>query len=239
VAVLVAIEAAAIAVLAILVAGLLRSHAEIIRALHDLGVGGGQAPTSTSTPLPTPTVAATGARAADVGGITPAEDPVVVGVNGRATLLAFLSTGCSSCKTLWSGLADGRDGAGLAVPARVVVVTKGRAEESPAAVRDLAPAGVPVVMSEDAWADYEVPGVPFFVLVGPEGEIAGRGVANSLEQLQSLLDQALGDVDLPPTPRKARADEWREQRADRDLLAAGIRPGDPRLHPAPGSRAGG
>ncbi|MCU1449696.1 MAG: hypothetical protein JWP02_1866 [Acidimicrobiales bacterium] len=231
-----AIEGAAIVLLAILVAGLLRSHAEIIRALHDLSVGGG--PGSTSTSLPMPTVAATGAQAADVGGITPAEDPVVVGVNGRATLLAFLSTGCSSCKALWAGLADGRDGAGLSVPARVVVVTKGPSEESPAAVRDLAPDGVPVVMSEDAWADYEVPGVPFFVLVGPDGEIAGRGVANSLDQLRSLLDQALGDVELPSTPRKARADEWREQRADRDLMAAGIRPGDPRLHPAPGSRAG-
>ena len=37
--VLVVIEAVVLAFLALLVAGLLRSHAEILRALHDMGVG--------------------------------------------------------------------------------------------------------------------------------------------------------------------------------------------------------
>jgi hypothetical protein len=36
--VLVVVEAVAIALLALLVAGLLRSHAEILRSLHELGV---------------------------------------------------------------------------------------------------------------------------------------------------------------------------------------------------------
>jgi len=38
-AILVTVEAVAIGLLGLLVAGLLRSHAEVLRALHDLGAG--------------------------------------------------------------------------------------------------------------------------------------------------------------------------------------------------------
>ncbi|MBW3653939.1 MAG: glycoside hydrolase family 65 protein, partial [Actinobacteria bacterium] len=46
---------------------------------------------------------------------------------------------------------------------RLVIVTKGDEAESPVAVRDLAPPGVTLVMSSDAWVDYKVPGSPYVI----------------------------------------------------------------------------
>jgi hypothetical protein len=93
---LVAIETVALALLALLVAGLLRSHAEILRALHDLGVGIGD-PSAPDTPAslpPRPTPAPTrspGAWAADISGRTPAGDVVALAVAG-ARYVARLSS---------------------------------------------------------------------------------------------------------------------------------------------------
>ena len=71
------------------------------------------------------------------------------------------------------------------------------------------------------------------------GEVIGEGAANEWTQVQSLLHTALADADLLDKKGnykggrangKPRADALREARADRDLLAAGIRPGDPSLY---------
>jgi len=99
-------------------------------------------------------------------------------------------------------------------------------------------------MSSAAWGAYDVPVAPFFVLVdGPTGTVVGEGAANDWEQVRSLLRTALDDAGL--LDRKGRhkdgarprltADARREARADRDLLAAGIRPGDPSLYRLPDS----
>ena len=96
------------------------------------------------------------------------------------------------------------------------------------------------LMSSAAWADYDVPVAPFFVLIdGASGEVIGEGAANEWGQVQSLLHTALADADLLDRKGnykggkpngKPRADALREARADRDLLAAGILPGDPSLY---------
>ncbi len=111
--VLVVIEAVVLAFLALLVAGLLRSHAEILRTLHDLGVGRDPlAPSGAVTsPVGAPTLAPAAAGAAtigaDVAGVTPSGDAVVVGVTGatQPTLLAFLSSGCITCRHFWDTFA--------------------------------------------------------------------------------------------------------------------------------------
>src|SRR3974390_271691 len=99
----------------VLVAGLLRSHADILRALHQLGAGVGDpsvdgdgagrhqgVPVRMGPTLPPER----GAAAHDVAGVTPAGDALAVGVAraGHATLLAFLSSGCTSCQTFWQAL---------------------------------------------------------------------------------------------------------------------------------------
>ena len=219
----VAIQAVAIVLLGILVVGLLRSHAEILRKLHELGagvdpdaIGGG---VTNAVPAPVRRTAATGF---DVSGTTPGDEAVRIGVVGarQSTLLAFLSSGCQTCGGFWETLAATDR---LAVPggARLVIVTKGPEAESESRIGELAPAAFPVVMSTDAWLEYKVPATPYFVYVdGPSGRIVGEGSAHTWDQVTSLWSQALAD-----------ASTGGEARADRELMQAGIRPGHRSLYP--------
>lgn len=230
---LVLLEAVAIGLLGLLVAGLLRSHAEILRQLHHLGAGrdekswagkswegGVRAPAPVSGPV------------AALAGLTPAGEALSVALDrpGERTLLLFLSSGCGSCQPLWDGLRRGEHGAVLP-GMRVAVVARDAAEESPSLLAGLGPSDVPVVLSGAAWDAFDVPGSPFAVLVdGSTGSVVGSGVASSWTQLGSLVGQHLGDL-----AARAGTGPERERRVDEELLAAGIGPGHPSLHPAPGS----
>ena len=246
-------ETAALVLLTVLVAGLLRSHAEILRALHELGVDmeGGTAthrPAGVTSPVqlkprdgvPEPRPDGSTSAATDVVGTTPDDETVTIGVAGtdHRTLLAFLSSGCLTCAEFWQAF---RDHARLGLPAdvRLVVVTKGAEAESEVRIAELAPPGVPVVMSTEAWLDYEVPVAPYFILVdGPSATVLGEGAASRWQQVASLLGQALDDLARATETRRRwrpSTDAEREADADRHLLAAGIVPGDPRLYPEPGS----
>ena len=235
-----------------LVAGLLRSHAEILRALHELGVDLDPARAETSavsTAVGAPTIRRSevpkrpSRSGTDVMGVTPAQDAVSIAVTGvkHLTLLAFLSSGCGSCLNFWDVF---RDSGPIAVPgdARLVCVTKDPSAESVAGISRLAPTDIPVVMSSAAWDDYDVPVAPFFVLVdGASGNVVGEGAANEWEQVTSLLHNALDDAGLldrrgkvkQGAKMRANTDVLREARADRDLLTAGIGPGDPSLYTLP------
>jgi hypothetical protein len=235
---LVIVEAVAILLLGLLVAGLLRSHAEILRKLHDLGVHlDGEADHTGPGFRATPDVASPGvttARAHDLAGTTPDGDAIGLRVVGAPapTLVAFLSSGCTTCAGFWEALSIQESTAALG-SARLVVVTKDRDEESPSAIAAVAPADVPVVMSSRAWGDYGVPGSPYFVLAdGRTGLVRGEGSAGSWDQLVRLMDEALTDTDPHRSP-KATADLEREARADRELMAAGIYPGHPSLYADP------
>ena len=155
-------------VLGVLVAGLLRSHADILRSLHELGVGVGDPAVSEqqSTPPVVTGQSLVGAPVQDVAGVTPAGDARAVSVtNGeQLTLLAFLSSGCSTCSTFWQALQE-PERLGLPHGVRSVIVTKGPDLEIPSEVASKATGRIPVVMSTEAWLDYQVPGSPFFVLV--------------------------------------------------------------------------
>ena len=105
-------EGVAIALLAVLVLGLLRSHALILRALHELGAGleleEAAAAHTPPGPVPVrlepgvvPASRAATSRATDIVGTALDGTPARVEVTGegRRTLLAFLSSGCSVCRT--------------------------------------------------------------------------------------------------------------------------------------------
>ena len=213
--VLVAIETLVIVLLTVLVAGLLRSHADILRRLHALDGGGGDASPTTSQLDLAPT---RGRRAADVDGVTLSDEIVHIAIDGvhHRTLLAFLSSGCLTCREFWDAFADDSS-LGLTPDTRVVVVTKDPSEESVSAIRSLAPRDIPVVMASDAWANYDVPGSPYFVLVnGPTARVEGEGTGATWAHVRNLIEHAAGDE--------------REVRIDRELLAHGIAPGDPLLY---------
>lgn len=252
--------AVVVGVLAVFVVGLLRSHAEIIRALHDAGISldpdrddrdhdhADRAPVPTfesSTPPTIRTVdgvpepaGASGQRAHDLVGSTPhgGTRTVAVARSDQATLLAFLTTGCATCAGFWQAFADGVQ---LPADTRLVIVTKGGDEESPADVAALAAPHLLVIQSSEAWDDYSIPVAPYFVLVdGRRGTVVGEGAANTWERVRALLDRALRDAGYSGGQVRRRdlfLGRARTERVDRDLLDAGFTPGDPRLHhePAP------
>jgi hypothetical protein len=236
-----------VVLLAILTAGLLRSHADILNALHQLGVGVGD-PSAPSSPtdvpvdfraapdrMPLPS-GRSSSSAPDLSGHDPSGDPVVVSMaTAELTLLAFLSSGCSSCAPLWAALGDRNQRALLPPAVRIVAVTRGTDMESPEVIRGKAPAGLQVVMSTAAWTDYEVPGSPFFALVdGRSGRRIGEGTANRFDQIADLVRQAgaeaADDRLSPPGPHGESGPE-RETDNDERLAAAGIGPGHPSLYP--------
>ena len=179
---------------------------------------------------------ATATAAVDLTGTSPTGQPLRVGVrtDGEDTLLAFLSSSCSTCAEFWRAFGGPLESLELPAGARLVIVTKGMAEEDAGGIDRLAPDDHPVVMSTDAWQDYGVPATPYFIHVdGSTGEIVGQGAGATWSQVSSLLRQATGDDRVAQNRRTARqsvADQ--EADVDRRLLAAGIRPGDPRLYPA-------
>jgi hypothetical protein len=245
--------------LGVLVAGLLRSHADILKALHDLGAGvgdpvrpagdpsgddvsspasedGSLRPLLMGPPLPGERNATS---APTIAGVSPIGDAVAVApATGDAlTLLAFLSSGCGTCGAFWSGFRRAERW-GFPEDTRLVVVTKGPAFEMPGAVAELAPPGITVVMSSEAWSDYEVPGSPFFVLVdGVSGRRIGEGVANHPSQVAELVRRAVLDArHASRTARRLGPIEGldgpeRERANDQELFTAGVLPGDASLYP--------
>ena len=233
-----------VAVLALLVVGLLRSHAEILRALHELGIGedgtptrGGATPSFQVRPgVSLPRGDDASDAVADLVGVDPWGDPVTVAVAGaeHRTLLVFLSSGCLTCQDFWDAFAD-PSAVGLRADIRPVIVVKAAAHESMGRVQELAPAAVPVVCTDEAWEAYAIPVAPYFVLVdGPTDRVLGEGAAATWEQVRNLLDQALDDlaaVDSPSWQRGRRGAAVRlDELAEDELRRAGITPGHPSLY---------
>jgi hypothetical protein len=176
------------------------------------------------------------AGGADLAGAGVADDAVslrVVGVE-HDTIVAFLSSGCLTCQRFWDAFRKPKK-LGLPAGTRLVIVTKGPHEESVSSIARVAPPAVPLVMSSQAWTDYDVPGSPYFVLIhGPSGRVRGEGTGPDWEQVSSLLNQANGDTSLASRRvPKPNADAEREARVDRELLAAGVKPGDSSLYEPP------
>ena len=257
-----------VAVLGLLVVGLLRSHAEVLRRLHALdgeGADGGgsvaevrraeQAGAPVAVEIEDrpdfrarPDLAQPRegfATAADVTGTTPSGEAVGIAVTRArgATVLAFLTSTCSTCLAFWEAFAR-PDALGLPDGTRLVALTKGPDDESRSEVARKAVPGLDVVMSTEAWMDYEVPVAPYVVLVdGPTGRVRGEGAATSWDQVVGLIRNAVDDdeaehaghltsADVNERRRRLELDDHRrERRVDAELAAAGLRPGDPRLHP--------
>jgi hypothetical protein len=260
-------EGIALVLLGVLVLGLLRSHALILRALHELGAGlelekqsAGtthsdlrlqHAPSQREPSNFAEGVVANGrpatTRAHDIVGTTLAGASGSVTVDRGRTLLAFLTSGCSVCQTFWdhfaAGATDVPGNGGLAV------VAKGPEEESPSALRGLAGKDLPVVQSSAAWTDYGIPGSPYFVYV-EDGVITGEGSATTWPQVRDLMAQAVADSgearrsagrtgpgaligDALGRDERDSAGKDSVPRIDAELIAAGIRPGDPSLYEPP------
>ena len=248
---LVIVSTFVVLVLGILVAGLLRSHADILRSLHELGVGrrrprlrhddrAGCRPRRSPCLRPT---AGAGPRArprpwpASPRPGTPG--PSRVTNSDGLTLLAFLSSGCAELRRLLGRAA----GAGRARPARsrtrVVIVTKGPDREVPERGRvahHRARPGGDVHRGLD-----RLRGPRLALLRARRRADGGRKVGSGRGQPRGAAGRAGPARRARPRPTTERPSAGapdaglggpaREAAADDVLRRAGIQPGDPSLYP--------
>ena len=202
----------AVVLLAVLVAGLLRSHAEILKALHELGAG---LELDRSEPVPVTISGVSTPRSGDlsvpdsVSGETLDGEVLALSLLGQDTLVAFLSSGCTTCQEFWTAF---RDDPPLPPGARLVVVTRGPAEESPSALERRRPSAVPLLMSDETWEAFGVPGSPYFAYVDAAGQLVGEGSGASWPQVLDLMQQSRADA----LRRQARRGPDRDDEVLRD-----------------------
>ncbi len=178
-------EAVAIALLAVLVAGLLRSHAELADVVrHRLP------PPSLPAPA-APLGVALGGAAPPIRGVDPGGGDASVDLASAPVLVAFLTGGCRECARWWAALAGAQ---GRHLGPAVAVVTPDPSTEPAGALRRIVPADLAVVMSSDAWDAYGVQVASTFVLV-TDGVVRAAGRAETWDDLATIVGRA---PDLSP-----------------------------------------
>lgn len=189
--ILLTLQLIVLALVAALLVGLLRSHAESLRRLTLLEGGMNRKPPDLPHRGPTDKTAA------DVAGGTPFGDATQFSISRTQApvLLAFLSSGCTTCAAFWEALSDAEQ-ARLPGDVDILIVTKDPSVESPSRLAELAPTSIPLVMSSSAWEDYAVEGSPYFVFVDARASIAGEGTAQTWAQVKSLFRDFLFDIDI-------------------------------------------
>lgn len=147
-------------------------------------------------------------RVAPAGALQPTSGPKVgelteamsiADINGKAvtvggpdpgdkhTLVMFLSPTCPVCKSLVptaKSLAHAERGR-----LQLVFASDGdRLEQHQAYARDLKLEKYPYVLSEKLGRAYEVSKLPFAVLIGADGTLQSKGLVNTREHLESLIE---------------------------------------------------
>jgi len=107
------------------------------------------------------------------------------GFSGRRVLLAFSSTVCPACQQIYPILKNFQE---IHPDIAVLIISRGSREDNATLVRKERLA-FPVLNGQDELIrEYQVPAFPFFYLLDEQGNIASRGIALSLEQLESLVN---------------------------------------------------
>ena len=114
-------------------------------------------------------------------------EPVLLGgAHPVATLVFFLAPTCPVCKKLIPVLkALVRD---EARHLRAVLASDGEAAAHLAFVREQGLEAMPYVLSTELGMGFRVSRLPYAVLLDPQGVVAAKGLVNSREQLDSLLN---------------------------------------------------
>lgn len=189
-----AIDTTLVVLLTVLVAGVLRSHAEILRAVRVYADPADQGVVEAGTPgefQPTGIVEALGLVGQRIDG-SGVEVPLW-SKDDRDTVLAFLSTGCVSCETFWNTFGGTRD-LGFESDTRVIIVAKDLEEESRGRLRRWAPAHHELVLSSRAWRDYRIPQSPYFIYIrGADARLVGEGSAGTWSQVLKMMGEAAED----------------------------------------------
>lgn len=107
------------------------------------------------------------------------------GPDGRATLLLWVSPSCPICRTLVPTAIS----LAQAERFRLVFASDGDDPEAHRAyVRDLRIVDFPYVVSTALGLGYAVGKLPFAALIGADGTLRGKGLVNTREHLESLVE---------------------------------------------------
>lgn len=114
------------------------------------------------------------------------ESVAIGGAAAVPTLLFFLSPTCPVCKKLIPVLkaVERDEQRGL----RVVLASDGEAADHLRFVREQGLDAMPYVLSTELGMSYRVSRLPYAVLLDARGVVAAKGLVNSREQLDSLLN---------------------------------------------------
>lgn len=118
-----------------------------------------------------------------------ARDVIIGGANddGVATLVMFISPTCPVCKSLVPAARSlaRREGKRM----RLVFASDGdKVEQHEAYARDLGLDDYHYVISEGLGLAYEVSKLPFALLIGADGTLHSKGLVNTREHLESLVE---------------------------------------------------
>ncbi|MFE0018899.1 methylamine dehydrogenase accessory protein MauD [Mesorhizobium sp. NPDC059054] len=113
----------------------------------------------------------------------------------KSTLVFFLSTTCPVCKKLLPVLKSLKQAEAQRLG--IVIASDGDALEHTEFRRAAGLADFPYVLSRDLGMTYRINRLPFAVLLDQQGVVRGKGLVNSREQLESLLNaQDLGQASI-------------------------------------------
>jgi methylamine dehydrogenase accessory protein MauD len=115
------------------------------------------------------------------------------GAKARPTLLFFLSPSCPVCKKLLPVLKALQRDEKRALS--IVLASDGEQAEHLQFVREQGLEKMPYVLSTDLGMGYRVSRLPYAVLLDAQGLVAAKGLVNSREQLDSLLNAH--DMNVP------------------------------------------
>ncbi len=114
---------------------------------------------------------------------------------GRNTLLVFVSPGCPICKTILPivrSIAHAE-----AKQLQVVLASDGTREEHTDFVEGNRLGAIPYVLSTELGLAYQVPKLPYGVLIDGAGILRAKGLVNTREHLESLfeaMERGVGSV---------------------------------------------
>ncbi|MGA9025894.1 MAG: methylamine dehydrogenase accessory protein MauD [Steroidobacteraceae bacterium] len=107
---------------------------------------------------------------------------------GRRQLLFFLAPGCPVCKKLLPILRSLRSAERATLD--VTLASDGDMEQHRSFYHREKLAPFPYVLSTDLGMTYRISKLPYAVMIGPEGRISAKGLVNTREQIESLLQAA-------------------------------------------------
>ncbi len=114
------------------------------------------------------------------------EAVTIGGMAARSRLVFFLSPSCPVCKKLLPVLKSLAHDERRALD--VVLASDGEVAEHQAFVRAQGLQPLPYVLSQELGLSYRVARLPYAVLLDTTGRVAAKGLVNSREQLDSLLN---------------------------------------------------